>query len=162
MRARDILTNVLEEANVGFQLLPHERTQSALAEARALDVPSEEVAKTLVLKTPDGFLRAVIPASERLDLRKVRGVVRGGKRTHLATEDELAREYPEFEIGAIPPFGGRRRDPVLLDERLAGHESVVVEAGVHDESIRLPTSDLRRLTGDASIADICREEADRP
>ena len=55
-------------------------------------------------------------------------------------------------------FGGTRRDPVLLDARLAEREFVVVEAGVHDASIRLLTSDLLRLAGDARVADICREK----
>jgi len=158
MSAPDVVTSALADANVQFELLPHPRTERALAEARALSVPSAEVAKTLVLRTPDGFLRAVLPASERLDLRKVRRAVGGGKRVHLATEEDLAREYPEFELGAVPPFGGSRSDPVLLDARLADRESVVVEAGVHDLSIRLPTNALLRLAGDARVADICSEE----
>jgi Ala-tRNA(Pro) deacylase len=158
MRARDIVTTALADAKIDFELLPHPRTERALAEAQALGVPSEEVAKTLVLRTPDGFLRAVVPASERLDLRKVRGVVGGGKRTHLATEEDLRREYPEFELGAVPPFAGSRSDLVLLDARLAARESVVVEAGVHDASIRLLTSDLLRLAGNAQVADLCHEE----
>ena len=158
MNARDVVTTALADANVHFELLPHPRTERALAEAWALSVPSGEVAKTLVLRTPDGFLRAVLPASERLDLPKLRTVVGGGKRTHLATEQDLAREYPEFELGAVPPFGGSRSDPVLLDARLADRESMVVEAGVHDVSIRLLTSDLLRVIGDARVADICHEK----
>jgi prolyl-tRNA editing enzyme YbaK/EbsC (Cys-tRNA(Pro) deacylase) len=84
--------------------------------------------------------------------------VGGGKRTHLATEEDLGREYSEFELGAVPPFGGTRRDPILLDVRLADRESVVVEAGVHDASIRLLTSDLLRVAGEARVVDICHEE----
>lgn len=158
MTARDVVTTTLADANVHFELLPHPRTERALAEARALNVPSGEVAKTLVLKTPDGFVRAVLPASERLDLAKVRAALGGGKRTHLATEEDLAREYSEFELGAVPPFGGSRSDRVVLDARLAERESVVVEAGVHDVSIRLLTSDLLRVSGDARVADICHEQ----
>jgi Ala-tRNA(Pro) deacylase len=160
MNTRDVVTTALEDANVQFELLSHPRTDRALAEARALNVPSGEVAKTLVLTTPEGFVRAVLPASERLDLLKVRSMVGGGKRTHLATEEDLGREYSEFELGAVPPFGGARRDPVLFDARLAGKESVVVEAGVHDASIRLLTSDLLRVVGDARVADICHEEVE--
>jgi Ala-tRNA(Pro) deacylase len=158
MNPRDVVIAALEDASVPFELLPHPRTERALAEAQALNVPSGEVAKTLVLRTPEGFVRAVLPASERLDLPKVRTMVGGSKRTHLATEEDLAREYSEFELGAVPPFGGTRRDPVLLDARLAEREFVVVEAGVHDASIRLLTSDLLRLAGDARVADICREK----
>jgi Ala-tRNA(Pro) deacylase len=64
------------------------------------------VAKTLVLKAPAGFVRAVLPSSCRVDVRKLAEAV-GESRKHvgLATEDELAQEYPEFELGAVPPFG---------------------------------------------------------
>ena len=41
-----------------------------------------------MVRTRDGFTRAVIPASERLDLRNVRDIVGGRKHTHLATEEE--------------------------------------------------------------------------
>jgi Ala-tRNA(Pro) deacylase len=160
MTAHDIVTTALAEADVGFDLLPHSRTERALDEAGALGVPTEEVGKTLVVKSPKGFIRAVIPASERLDLKKVRGIVGGAKRTHLASEEELAEDYPEFELGAVPPFGGSRSDLVLVDARLAERETVVVEAGAHDESIRLPTRDLLRVAGDARVADICADGED--
>ena len=62
----------------------------------------------------------------------------------------------DFELGAVPPFGGRE-DNVLVDERLAGRDSIVVEAGSHDRSVRLKAADLVRLTR-AQVADICREE----
>jgi Ala-tRNA(Pro) deacylase len=115
------------------------------------------VGKTLVLTTPAGYVRAVLPASERLDLRKVGDVLGVGKKqVHLSTEDDLARDYPEFDLGAVPPLGGGRHDRVLIDSRLAERESVVVEAGSHDESIRIPTADLVRLT-EADVADLCRE-----
>ncbi len=75
---------------------------------------------------------------------------------HLASEGDLARDYPDFELGAVPPFGGRE-DRVIVDERLASRDSVVLEAGSHDRSVRLKASDLVGLTG-AQVADICREE----
>jgi prolyl-tRNA editing enzyme YbaK/EbsC (Cys-tRNA(Pro) deacylase) len=56
----------------------------------------------------------------------------------------------------VPPLGGRG-DPVIVDEGLARRDSVVLEAGSHERSIRLKTADLVRL-GRAQVADICREE----
>ena len=100
-------------------------------------------------------MRAVLPASERIDLRKLREVCGGGKKNvHLASEEDLARDYPEFELGAVPPIGGSRRDPVIIDSRLAERDSLVLEAGSHEESVRVPISDLLRV-GEAEIADIC-------
>jgi prolyl-tRNA editing enzyme YbaK/EbsC (Cys-tRNA(Pro) deacylase) len=115
------------------------------------------VAKTLVLSTPEGNVRAVLPAAERIDLRKVGDLVGvSSKKVKLASEDDLARDYQEFELGAVPPFSGRA-DRVIVDVRLTRRDSVVLEAGSHERSVRMKAADLVRLTG-AQVADINREE----
>jgi Ala-tRNA(Pro) deacylase len=151
------LTRVLDEAGVGYELLPHAHTVSAVAEANALGVAAAEVAKTLVLTAPEGYVRAVLPASERIDLRKLRELRGGaGDDVHLAAESDLARDYPEFELGAVPPVGGARRDPVVLDSRLAERDSIVLEAGTHDASVRVSAADLLRVSN-AEVGDICAD-----
>ncbi len=151
------LTGVLDEAGVEYELLPHAHTERAADEATALGLPPTAVAKTLVLAAPEGNVRAVLPASERIDLLKVRDHVEGGKRIHLASEEDLARDYPDFELGAVPPLGGERRDRVLVDVRVAEQHSVVLETGSHEQSVRLATAELLRLT-EAQVVDICKEE----
>jgi Ala-tRNA(Pro) deacylase len=151
------VTRLLEESGIDFDVLEHAHTERAVDEAAALGVGPEEVAKTLVLVAPGENVRAVLAASERIDLHKVAAVLGlSGKKVHLASEDDLARSYPDFELGAVPPLGGRE-DRVIVDERLAGRDSVVLEAGAHDRSVRLKAVDLVRLT-EAQVADICREE----
>lgn len=150
------LTSALDKAGVSYELLPHTHTESALAEAQSLGVSPDEVAKTLVVKLPDGYLRAVLPASARVDLRKVRELHGGGKHNvHLATEDDLRRDYPQFELGAVPPIGGRP-DPVVVDSKLADRTDVVLEAGSHDESVRISAADLLAITR-AAVTDISEE-----
>jgi Ala-tRNA(Pro) deacylase len=151
------LISVLDKAGIDYELLSHAHTERAADEANALGLPPSVVAKTLVLAAPKGRVRVVLPASERIDLRKVRDHVEGGKEIHLESEDELARDYPEFELGAVPPFGGAENDRVLVDARTANQHSVVLEAGTHEQSVQLQTADLLRLTG-AEIVDICKEE----
>jgi prolyl-tRNA editing enzyme YbaK/EbsC (Cys-tRNA(Pro) deacylase) len=151
------VTGFLDQAGVDHDVLEHAHTERAADEAAALGIGPEEVAKTLVLVAPSGNVRVVLAASERVDLHKVAGVLGvGGKKVHLATEDDLARDYPDFALGAVPPFGGRE-DQVILDERLAERDSVVLEAGTHEQSVRLKAADLVRLTR-AQVADICKEE----
>jgi Ala-tRNA(Pro) deacylase len=154
MAEKDV-TLILDEAGVEYELLPHPRTETAVAEAEALGLNTGEVAKTLVISTPGGYVRAVLPASERIDLHKLREQVEGGKRIHLATEEDLERDYPGFELGAVPPFGGSS-DRVLVDSRLAERESVVLEAGSHEQSVRMRTADLLRLTK-AEVADLAQD-----
>jgi Ala-tRNA(Pro) deacylase len=151
------LTLFLEQAEIDFDVLEHAHTVTATDEAAALGIGPEELAKTLVLVGSSGNVRAVLAATERIDLHKVASVLGiGGKKVQLASEEDLAHDYPDFELGAVPPFGGRE-DHVLVDERLAGRDSVVVEAGSHERSVRLKVADLVRLTS-AQVADICRDE----
>jgi Ala-tRNA(Pro) deacylase len=154
--AEQDVTSVLDESGVDYELLPHPRTETANAEARALGLDPQEVAKTLVLSTPGGYVRAVLPASERIDLSKVREQIEGGKRIHLASEEDLQRDYPGFDLGAVPPFGGGAGDRVLVDAKLARQETVVLEAGSHEQSIRIQTADLLKLT-QADIVDLVQE-----
>jgi len=150
------LTEALDKADVKYELLPHAHTESALAEAEALGVAAEDVAKTLVIRLPEGYLRVVLPASARLDVRKVREIHGGGRhKVHLATEEDLRRDYAEFDLGAVPPIGGRS-DPVIVDPKVAERTSVVIEAGSHDESLRLAAADLLHVTG-AAVTDISED-----
>ena len=153
MAQKDV-TVILDEAGVEYELLPHPRTETATAEAEALGVEQANVAKTLVISTPGGYVRAVLAASERIDMHKLREHLEGGKRIHLATEEDLGRDYPDFELGAVPPFGGSY-DRVLVDSRLADRESVVLEAGSHEQSVRIKTADLLALTR-AEVADLAQ------
>ncbi|MGH3080354.1 MAG: aminoacyl-tRNA deacylase [Gaiellaceae bacterium] len=149
------LVDELDRAGVQYELLPHSRTESAAAEAEALSVDPRDVAKTLVLTTPEGFVRAVLPATERLDLRKVRELL-GTKEIELATEEQMAEAYPEFEVGAVPPIAGSRGDRVLVDLGLGKREWVVFDAGGHEQSVRVRSDDLVRIAG-AQLADLCRD-----
>jgi Ala-tRNA(Pro) deacylase len=151
MRAEDLMRE-LAGRQLGYELIQHPPTMSAGEEAAAVGVPPEEVAKTIVLFTERGYVRAALPASERLDLHKVRELL--GNETRLATESELAVAYPAFELGAVPPFGGPAGDRTVVDRRLADRTTVVVEAGTHTESVRMQSSDLITLA-QAEIADIC-------
>jgi Ala-tRNA(Pro) deacylase len=155
--ATEDLTRVLDKAEVSYELLPHAHTESATDEAKALGVSPEDVAKTLVVSAPDGYVRAVLPASERLDLHKLAeicGVPR--KQAELASEEDLKRDYPEFALGAVPPVGGRS-DRVIVDRRVAERDSVVFEGGTHEESVRLAAADLVRVSG-GELDDITRDD----
>src|ERR687897_670061 len=118
------VTSFLDEAGLDFDVLEHAHTERAADEAAALGVSPTEVAKTLVLTTPEGNVRAVLPASERIDLRKVGDLVGASrKKVHLATEDDLARDYAEFELGAA------RTDDAALTEQLVRLGRTALELG---------------------------------
>lgn len=147
------LINELETAGIHYKTITHQRTATALGEAKVLHVDPAAVAKTVVLSTPAGLVRAVLPASARLDVGKVRAAL-NVPRADLLTEEELAGAYPEFELGAVPPIGGPHGDRLLIDIAICEREFVLFDAGTHDASIRIASADLAGHES-ALIADIC-------
>lgn len=152
----DELVGVLRDAGIEFEVLPHRRTTTAAAEAAVLGVMPQMVAKTLVLRDESGTrVRVVVPATSRVDLQRVADVVEATA-VSLVDEVELVSAYPGFELGAVPPFGGPEHERVVVDQRLAEVDHVVLEAGVHDTSVRLRTEDLLAVA-DAQLADIAQD-----
>ena len=150
------LVALLRDEGFEFEVLPHRRTTTAVEEAAVLGVMPQMVAKTLVLRDDEGErLRAVLPATSRVDVAMLAGAVGAGTVT-LLDEADLVMAYPQFELGAVPPFGGPAGERVVVDRRLAEVDHVVVEAGVHDTSLRLRTEDLLTVA-DAQLADIAQE-----
>jgi Ala-tRNA(Pro) deacylase len=152
--AEHALLHLLAQSGLGYELIQHPHTETARAEAHAIGVTPGEIAKTVILRTADGYARVVVPASERVDLSKVRALLDLDTDTRLATEAELTAAYPEFELGAVPPLGGPAGDTIIVDQRLAEREHVLFEAGSHDESVRMATEDLLRLSN-ARVGDVC-------
>jgi len=142
----------LERRHIPYELLPHKRTTTAADEAVALHLPAEEVAKTLVLSTPGGYVRALIPASRRLNAAKLAAVLEVAE-VSLVSEGELVGAYPEFELGAVAPLAGPPHDRVVVDTSLREHPWIVFEAGRHDQSVRVRTGDFL-AAANAVVAEI--------
>jgi len=147
------VSDELAQQGVDYVRVPHRRTQTAAAEAAAIGVAVEDVAKTVVLKTDEGYIRAVVPASERVDLHKIRELAGAGGHMRLATEYELSAADPRFELGAVPPFFWPAGDRVIVDRHLAAHDDVILEPGTHEASVKLRVHDLLKLSR-AEVADI--------
>ena len=135
------VTDHLGKRGVPFEVIPHENTYSSIEEARALGIAADEVVKTLGVKTRSGNVIAVIPGGKRVDKHALEHAT-GDRHARLLTEEELARDFPDFELGALPPLGSLLGVLVLLDPEVTRHETVVFAAGRQTESIKMSTGDL--------------------
>jgi Ala-tRNA(Pro) deacylase len=147
------VTEFLEREGIPYEMVEHERTQTAAAEARAAGVPSAGFAKTIVLRDEEGLRLAVIPASERLDIHKLEQAL-ASRGLRLLTEQEMANEFDEFEVGTVPPFGSMFDALELVDARLLEHDRVLCSGGDHEHAVLVNPGDLVRA-GEARVADIC-------
>lgn len=152
----EAIVEFLEGEGVSYELIEHEPTLSAAAEARTTHHPADQVAKTIVLHDDSGYVIAAIPACERLDLQKLRKLLGATRHLRLAGEDEIAREFPSLEVGAVPPFGPMVPAAEVIDRALLDQERILCPAGDHRHSVTLAPHDVVRITA-ATIADICQD-----
>jgi Ala-tRNA(Pro) deacylase len=144
----------LEEHDVPYQVIEHSATYTAEAAARASHLPPGQTAKSVVVSAGDIVALAVIPASRRVDLDKVGAALGGNAPARLADEAQMARAFPQFEIGAEPPIGPLVDAPVIVDKSLLGHDEVVCTGGDRRHSLLLDPLQLARIA-DATVAEIC-------
>ena len=92
MHGLDAVRYFLDRVAVPFEVVEHEQTFAASAEASVAGVdPRQQMAKTVILHDREGLRAAVIPASERLDLHKAQALIGAGtSHLRLASEDEIA------------------------------------------------------------------------
>src|SRR5262245_1123102 len=135
------VTEHLETHGVPFAPIAHQRAYTSIAEARALGIDASEVLKTVAVRVAGGYALMAIPATCRLDMHLVQAAV-GDRHVRLATEEELLRDFPDFELGALPPLGSLLGAPLYVDQEVLQHETVVFAAGSQTESVQLRTADL--------------------
>jgi len=144
----------LRSRGIAHRVLEHPATMTAVQEAERIGMPQRQVAKTVVLQDGRDYALAVVPASERVDLHRLRELLGASKQLRLATEAEIARDLPALEVGAAPPFGPMSPKAEVIDRRLLEDDEIVCAGGDHGHSVALAAADVLRLTG-AITADIC-------
>ena len=98
------IIDVLKRERIPFVTFNHPPAFSALEQAAVSHTPGRCSAKVVICIADGKPLQAVVPAHYLLDLEQLRLIV-GAATLRLAHEDEIAVLYPEFEVGAMPPFG---------------------------------------------------------
>lgn len=150
------VTESLRGEGILHEVIKHDETLSAAAEAAATQRPQGQVAKTIVLHDQGVYLLAIVPASHRLDLHKLREVLGAGGTLRLATEAQMAQDFRTLEVGAVPPIGPMVPAAEVIDQRLLDEERIVCSGGDHRHSVLLAPRDIVAAT-DATVADICED-----
>jgi Ala-tRNA(Pro) deacylase len=133
----------LEQSHTPFTPVTHVPARSSKYTAAVLHVPGKEVAKTVVLRSGEQILLAVLPASYHVNLHKLAAVV--GAPVELIDERECYKLFPDCQPGAVPPFGELYGLPVYLDEALADDPEIVFSAGTLSDGIRMGNADFVHL-----------------
>jgi Cys-tRNA(Pro)/Cys-tRNA(Cys) deacylase len=147
--AKTNAVRLLEGLGLPFGILEapvDESDLSAEKAARDLGLPEETVYKTLVARGDrTGFLKAMLPAGRRLDLKALSEASGNRSVSMLPVKDLLA--VTGYVRGGCSPLGGKLRCPVfVLDEALL-QDSVVFNAGRRGLFLMMKPGDLIQATG---------------
>lgn len=151
----------LQSLGSAFEVVSHAKAYTSIGEAQALGIAADEVVKTIAVHTASGYALAAVPGYRRLDMTLVHKAV-GDNHARLATEEEMGRDFPDCELGALPPLGSLLRAHVYVDPEVMDHDTVVFAAGTQTESVKMRTEDLFR-NEPVTVVPLTRhpEEADK-
>jgi len=135
----------LKENGVAYEMREHPPAYTAQELAAEEHVSGNMFAKAVVVRADKGCAICAVPASCKLDMKKVAKALKS-KKVRLADEAEMAKLFPDAEVGAEPPFGNLYDLPTVVDERLAQDEEIVFQAGTHRHAIRMKYADYASLT----------------
>jgi Ala-tRNA(Pro) deacylase len=138
------LKDFLDRHNIKYVTISHSLTYTAQEIAASAHIAGKELAKTVMVKTDDKMAMAVLPASYKVDLDRLKKAAGTGK-VELANEQEFRDLFPESEVGAMPPFGNLYGMEVFVDESLSQDKEIAFNAGSHTELIKLAYRDFERL-----------------
>lgn len=144
------LEKYLADRGISYDLIPHAPAMSSLKVAQAGHVPSDSVAKGIMLSDGQSYMLAVLPASHHLRLSDLREEF--GREMHLASEDEVGEVFRDCVFGAIPPVGSCYGLNVIIDDSLAQKPDLYFEGGDHTTLVHLKGSDFAQLNAQAQHA----------
>jgi Ala-tRNA(Pro) deacylase len=86
----------------------------------------------------------VLPAIHLIDFEKLKKAT-GDSNPILADEEEISKLFPDYDVGAEPPFGHLYGLKVYADKALEEDEEIVFNAGSHTDVIKMKFADYKRL-----------------
>jgi Cys-tRNA(Pro)/Cys-tRNA(Cys) deacylase len=153
----------LESLNISFELREYEvdpEDLSAIAVARKVNMPPEQVFKTLLTKavapgpSPLGtwegkstgyqspYAFAVIPGDAELDFKKL-ARVSGWRSAEMAALKDV-QPLTGYIRGGVTIFGAKKAYPVFVDETIILFDTISVSAGTRGAQLILSPDDLLR------------------
>ena len=138
------LAMLLKQLRIPYTHFQHDPVYTAQEKAEASHVPGRCWAKVVICFADDQPLQAVLPAHYTVNLEQLR-LLAGAQAVRLAREDEIAALYPEWAVGAMPPFGFVYGHPVFVEPCLVGEPEMVFNAGTHKDAICMHYWDFAEL-----------------
>jgi len=136
------LLNALAKHQVKYRVLPHKTVFTAYDLATTLGEPLGKVAKTLLVRADQRYVLVVLPASYRLDFKKLAKLL---KAKTVSISPEAAIKRMKVMPGTTPPFGSLLGIGVVVEKALVRAGDIIVRAGSLTESLGMHAKDFVKM-----------------
>lgn len=123
----------LDRVGLAYQLRHHDAAYTSRQLAEHEHVSGYRVAKVVVALAEWQPVLLVVPATQRIDLRRARESL-GIFHLRLADEVEMAQLFPDCEIGALPPLRHWPDIDVWVDPALLEAPEILFPIGTHEDA----------------------------
>jgi len=144
----------LEANGVSYETVQHPHSRTSEETADVAFIWEDQLAKAVLLEDERGYVTAIVPASYRVDLKKLER--RLDRKLELASEAKLEEVFPDCERGALPPLGQAYGIPTVYDDRLRRLSCVYFEGGDHRDLVYIGGAEFINLLRDSPHGDLCR------
>jgi Ala-tRNA(Pro) deacylase len=134
----------LHQQNVRYHASHHRPAFTTQMMAAEEHVSGHRVGKVTIAIAGDVPVLLVLPASRQVDLTRAREEL-GVQELRLAREEEIARAFPDCQVGAVPPLRHWPRVEIWVDESLRRDGEIFFHAGTHEDSISMNFADWMRI-----------------
>jgi len=134
----------LDAERIQYVVISHSPAFTAQQVAASAHVKGRELAKTVMVNIDGRLVMAVLPASQKVDLERLREAA-SAEQVELASEREFRDRFPDCDLGAMPPFGNLYGLDVYVADGLTDDEEIAFNAGSFTELVRMSYHDFERL-----------------
>ena len=136
------LLKKFEQQRVRFTVLAHRTVYTAYDLATTLGVELAKVAKTLLVRADNRYVLVALPASTRLDFKKLAKLLKAKK---ISIAPEAAVKRLKLAPGTTPPFGSLAKLEVAMEKGLLTAGDIIVRAGSLTESLQMKAKDFVKM-----------------
>lgn len=152
----DQIIKLLDDSDADYELIEHEPAVTSPEAEIITGWSIESGAKSILFKLDGDYLLAIVRGPNRVDFKKLRGIM-GVRKARLATPEEVL-DVMGVEIGACYPFGSIAGVQTVVDETLADFERITFSPGTHIHHIRIAWDDYKDITN-PRLVDLYLDEA---
>ena len=144
------LTNYLDEKGIWYRIHEKESTVHTADAAARTGISLKRITKSLVCLTDEKAIVCIIPGNQRLDTKKVEGIV--SEKVRICPFKE-AHKYSGYDPGATPSCCYENISQVIVDKKVLENKTTYGGGGTNTSLLEIKPEDIVELNN-ASVEDV--------